>query len=199
MTPRPTQLQAFLDVSLTAFENHAADPRSVASLARARAALEVPGQVSNTPGARLPACKWLEHAAVPHAFEAPDLRQLVEAFLAIEPQITWWRRSGDMSSASSNIAEGHANGVIVGPQGIEQRDDILLGVTLLAPNVRYPDHTHPPEETYLVLSDGEFRHGDSDWFAPGIGGSFYNTPGIVHAMRTGDAPLFAFWALWAGN
>ena len=47
-----------------------------------------------------------------------------------------------------------------------------------------------------MLSDGEFRQGDADWFTPGIGGSFYNTPLITHAMRSGAPPLFAFWALW---
>ena len=50
---------------------------------------------------------------------------------------------------------------------------------------------------YLVLSDGEFRQGDADWFTPGVGGSFYNTPFITHAMRSAHTPLFAFWALWA--
>ena len=78
---------------------------------------------------------------------------------------------------------------------MEDREDLWLGVTLMAPRVRYPDHNHPQEETYLVLSPGEFKQADNDWFSPGIGGSFYNPPGIKHAMRSLDAPLFAFWAL----
>ncbi|MEK1886834.1 MAG: dimethylsulfonioproprionate lyase family protein, partial [Phyllobacterium sp.] len=60
---------------------------------------------------------------------------------------------------------------------------------------RYPDHDHSPEEVYLVLSNGEFRQGEGEWFSPGIGGSFYNVPNINHAMRSLDKPLFAFWAL----
>ena len=85
--------------------------------------------------------------------------------------------------------------MIVGPGGLEERSDVWLGVSVLAPDVRYPDHDHAPEEVYLVLSDAEFRQGGGDWFAPGIGGSFYNEPGIRHAMRSRHAPLFAFWAL----
>ena len=46
-----------------------------------------------------------------------------------------------------------------------------------------------------MLSDGEFRQGDADWFTPGVGGSFYNTPFITHAMRSAHTPLFSFWAL----
>ena len=87
--------------------------------------------------------------------------------------------------------------MIVGPGGLERRTDAWLGVSLLAPDVRYPDHRHPPEETYLVMSDGEFSQRGGPWFRPGIGGSFYNEPGITHAMRSFDDPLFAFWALWS--
>ena len=195
MTTRPADLQAFLDAALIAFEAHAADPRSSASLAKVRAALTTQGEMVETQGARLPVCSWLDSAVVPEAFGDPDLRRLIEAFVAIEPRLPWFRRGGDMSTASANIADGHANAIIVGPKGIERREDVWIGVSLLAPNVRYPDHNHPPEETYLVLSEGEFRHDDSDWFTPGVGGSFYNEPNIWHAMRTGDAPLFAFWIL----
>ena len=65
MTPRPTQLQAFLDVSLTAFENHAADPRSVASLARARAALreEMGGEACDA-GPATPAARYVTDDAL---------------------------------------------------------------------------------------------------------------------------------------
>jgi quercetin dioxygenase-like cupin family protein len=87
--------------------------------------------------------------------------------------------------------------MIVGPNGLEDRRDLWLGVTLMAPHVRYPNHDHSPEETYLVLSHAEFMQADNEWFAPGIGGSFYNPPGIRHAMRSGDKPLFALWALLA--
>jgi quercetin dioxygenase-like cupin family protein len=103
-----------------------------------------------------------------------------------------------MLYASANMAEGHANAVIVGPGGVERRNDVRVGVSLLAPYVRYPDHNHPPDESYLVLSDGDFRQGDGDWFEPGIGGTLYNPPNIVHAMRSGNTPLLAFWLLWEG-
>ena len=89
---------------------------------------------------------------------------------------------------------GHANGMVVGPGGIEDRQDLLLGVSLLAPHVRYPNHSHAPEETYLVFSEGEFMQED-EWFSLGVGGSFFNPPGIKHAMRSGAKPLLAFWAL----
>lgn len=86
--------------------------------------------------------------------------------------------------------------MILGPAGLENRTDVWLGVSLLAPHVRYTDHSHAPEETYLVLSDGQFQHGESAWLSPGVGGSSYNPPWVRHAMRSGTAPLLALWALW---
>lgn len=120
---------------------------------------------------------------------------LIERFKALEPLLEWKSRPTYDDTASGNFLMSHANTMIVGPGGLEDRRDVWFGASLMAPNVRYPDHDHAPEETYLVLSDGEFLHGDSGWFSPGIGGSFYNPPGIRHAMRSGDKPLFAFWAL----
>lgn len=199
MTARPEALQSFLDAGLDAFEARAQDPRAKASLARIRAALKAPGEVSDRAGGRLPVCDLLGEVAAPERFGAPDLRRLTRAFGRLEPQLRWETRGGDMATASANIAGGHANARIVGPGGLERRGDVWLGVSLMAPHVRYPDHNHPPEETYLVLSEGEFRHGESGWFAPGMGGTFYNEPGIPHAMRTAERPLFAFWALWSGG
>lgn len=199
MTARPDDLQSFLDATLDAFEAHAEDGRAKVSLARIRVALDEPGEVSDTDGGRLPVCALLDEVAAPERFEAPDLRRVIKAFGKIEPRLQWRTRGGDMSTASENISEGHANAMIVGPGGIERRSDVWLGVSLLAPHVRYPDHNHPPEETYLVFSEGEFRHGDSGWFAPGVGGWLYNEPGISHAMRTGDRPMLAMWALWGGD
>lgn len=199
MTARPDDLQSFLDATLDAFEGHAEEPRAQASLAKIRAALEAPGDMAEKAAGRLPVCALLDEVAVPERFEEPDLRRVIKAFGGIEPRLEWKTRGGDMSTASANIAEGHANAMIVGPGGIERRTDVWLGVSLLAPHVRYPDHNHPPEETYLVMSEGEFRHGDSGWFAPGVGGSLYNEPGISHAMRTGHKPMFAMWALWGGD
>ena len=90
--------------------------------------------------------------------------------------------------------------MIVGPNGLEDRHDVWVGLSLLAPGVRYPDHNHSPEEIYLVLTDGQFRQGDGGWFTPGLGGTFYNEPSIRHAMASPAAtPLLAVWCLFDGR
>lgn len=198
-TGRPDALQEFLDAARTAFETQADDPRAEASLTRIFATLETPAGVTTPSPARLPVCDLLAATGDPSRFVDPVLRRLVSAFLNLEPSLTWRLRGGAAPSASDSFAEGHANAMIVGPGGFEARGDAWLGVSLLAPHVRYPDHTHAPEETYLVMSQGDFSQDGGPWFEPGIGGSFYNPPGILHAMRAGDGPLLAFWALYAGT
>lgn len=187
-------LQDFLDAAFAAYDDTVTDPEGRRSVQRIFALLETPQPERPEIGRRAPAC---EHLAGVFARRTgrPLLDGLVERFAQLEPQLEWKPRPDDTGTASENFSTGHANAMIVGPGGLENRRDAWLGVTLMAPNVRYPDHDHAPEETYLVLSDSQFMHGDSGWFSPGVGGSFYNPPGIRHAMRSADTPLFAFWAL----
>ncbi|NJS38999.1 MAG: hypothetical protein HC783_08280, partial [Rhodobacteraceae bacterium] len=119
---------------------------------------------------------------------------IAAAFAAIEGQLRWARR------ASATIDEqtfwnGHANAVILGPGGLEARDDLWVGVTVMAPGVDYVDHHHAPEEVYLALSPGEWWNSDMDWTDPGPTGAIYNPPGITHAMRSGTGPFLALWYL----
>lgn len=191
---RSDALQQFIDAAFVAYDRFAVDPRSRAPLQRLASLLRTPASERQGPGSRLPVCALLDDAL--DLGEVQDeLTELAAKFRAVEPRMIWDLKERPDRSASANFAQGHANGMILGPGGIEERSDLWLGVTLMAPQVRYPDHDHPPEEIYLALSPGEFRQGDGDWFSPGVGGSFYNVPGIRHAMRSTDRPFLVFWIL----
>jgi quercetin dioxygenase-like cupin family protein len=190
---RPMALQAFLDAAAAALPARAVADGSPESISRILAAARTEGEPGAAP-ARLPVCDWFDKAI--HSDPSPpDLARLVSSLRNLAPLMVWRTRTGD-ATASENFAANHANAMLLGPGGIETRNDLWIGLSLLAPGTRYPDHRHAPEETYLVLSAGEFRQGDGDWFAPGLGGSFYNPPNILHAMRSGGDPLLALWALW---
>lgn len=193
---RDAELQDFVTAAGEAFARFAPlqKPAEVSdAIFKALAKVAGPGQLAPL---RLPVCDLLEPAMRPVG-QVPELLPLVEAFRRIAPRLHWKQRADSTGTASGNFAANHANAMIIGPGGLEQRDDIWLGVTLMAPAIRYPDHDHAPEEVYLVLSDGEFSQADGAWFTPGIGGSFYNEPGIKHAMRSTGQSLFAFWVLRA--
>lgn len=139
----------------------------------------------------LPACEWVPAATARLA--ASDLAELGESIVELASHLGWYRRVG--LAAGPEFADGHANAIVVGRGGIIERDDVMIGLTVMAPHVLYADHHHPPEEVYLVLSAGSWRQNDGPWREPGIGGIVYNPPDIIHSMRSGPQPLLAIWML----
>lgn len=195
MEKRHPNLQDFLDSVHHALASEGTVDAAKPSVARIFKALETSLPTSEKKGERLPVCAHLDDALRTVQAAPAPLARVADAFAKLEPHLTWRRRMGG-PTASENFDDGHANTMIAGPGAFEERDDLWIGATLMAPHVRYPDHTHEPEETYLVLSCGEFRQGDTPWFEPGIGGTLFNVPNIKHTMRSGEAPLFAIWCLW---
>jgi hypothetical protein len=198
MPNRDPVLEEFLSSVSDALAATSLGPEAAMAIGKIFNALKNPQASHRAKGSRLPVCDFLRDALRTARSASAPLARVANAFEALEPSLVWERRTLSGRFASDNFTDGHANAMIAGPKGLEDRDDVWLGVSLLAPDVRYPDHTHGPEEVYLVLSPGRFRHGDTTWFEPGIGGTLYNQPGINHAMASDAAPLFAIWCLWAG-
>ncbi|MEZ5775846.1 MAG: dimethylsulfonioproprionate lyase family protein [Hyphomicrobiaceae bacterium] len=196
MSTRSAALQGFLD-ALAAALRHRAAPGSAPGRVTDRilAALAAPGDCPPHQGRRLPVCRYFEPAVETSRAAGGPTARLAEALAALEPELVWATRQGAEAHGRAFL-EGHANATIVGSVGIERRDDLWIGVSLMAPGLTYPDHHHPPEEVYSVLSPGDWRQGAGPWHEPGIGGLVHNPPDIVHAMRSGEAPLLATWALW---
>lgn len=198
MEDRPKLLQAFLAALDEAFVAAPMQSRSKAAVARIFEALRVAAAPGTREAARLPVCRHLEDAYSSGRGTSAPIGRLTDAFAALEPLLSWQVRPTGGPHASENWPTGHANATIVGPRGLEERSDLAIGASLLAPHVRYPDHSHGPEEVYILLSPGRFQHGDSDWFEPGVGGTLYNEPNIRHAMASDNGPLLALWCQWVG-
>lgn len=119
------------------------------------------------------------------------LQPLVNTILDLTDYLIWYKRQAPLPE----FMQGHANADIIGPKGLVVRDDIQVGITLMQPELTYPDHHHLPEEIYIVLSEGFWRQNDRPWHSPGPGGYVYNPADIIHAMKSVDRPLFALWCL----
>jgi quercetin dioxygenase-like cupin family protein len=194
---RSPDLQLFLTTAEAAIRHGSGSDGPVRVAAdRMFMALRTPSDQSGGSGTdRLPVCRHLG-TALRHVGPHPGpVRALADAFAAIEPRLRWKVRAGAEAQGEPFLS-GHANATIVGAEGLEIRDDVWIGASLLAPHTKYPDHRHPPEEIYVVLSDGQWRQANDPWHEPGIGGLVYNPPGIVHAMRSAERPLLAVWFLW---
>jgi hypothetical protein len=199
MPSRDPLLHEFLTSLAEAFRARAIGPEATAAIDRIYGALRTPRPAGSGAPRRLPVCRYLTEAVAAARAGAAPVARVADAFAALEPSLAWAPRAAGGPFASDNWPEGHANATVVGPGGLEDRNDLAIGASLLAPHVRYPDHSHGPEEVYLVLSPGRFQHGASGWFEPGIGGTLHNEPNIKHAMASDDAPLLALWCLWIGK
>ncbi|HVW57478.1 MAG TPA: dimethylsulfonioproprionate lyase family protein [Rhizobiaceae bacterium] len=88
---------------------------------------------------------------------------------------------------------------LFGTRGHFVNDRFAGGFLLLGPHIDYPDHHHIAEEIYIPLTGGaEWRAGDTGFRKWAAGEVIHHPSNMVHAMRTGDAPLLAFY-LWRGG
>ena len=189
---RSAELQRFLVLSKAAL---VAATQSDAARAAARINARLGAQAGDQTqlrAERLAVCEWVE-PALTLAADGPRA-DLAAAFAAIEGRLAWRRRLSS-DPADTTFWNGHANAMILGPGGLEERSDIWIGVTVMAPGVTYADHDHPPEEVYLPLVSGEWWNAKMDWTDPGATGAIYNPPGILHKMRAGKGPFLALWYL----
>lgn len=193
---RPAPLQKFLDALRAYLLADGGDyegrhvPQMVLAAFDAEAAPPAPATI---PGPQPAPVALLAEVLTRAGADNPALAPLTTALLALAPQLVWRQRQMQDPTASANFNEGHANTILIGRGGLEEQARFTIGMSLALPGVVYPEHDHPPEELYLILSPGGFRHGPDDWRQIGPGGTFYNTPGIRHAMRADEMPLLAIW------
>jgi len=196
---RLSELQVFLDATQEAFCASSASGAARRVGDRIFAATATAGEAARPSAGDQPACKFLGAALEAARAEGGPIAALADALAGISPQLAWSQRPNGADD-DAEFKNRHANAVVVGVNGLEQLNDIRIGISVLAPKTRYPDHRHPPEEIYTVLSPGEWKQGvDGPWRSPGIGGFVHNTPNIVHGMRSKDVPLLAVWCLWIGH
>jgi len=133
--------------------------------------MDISGSASNSIKPRtLPTCSFLDPAIAGAKHGPTDIARVASAIKGLAPELCWrLKASGDPV-----FANGYANADILGsvPEALEQRDDVRIGLSLMAPGITYPDHSHPPEEVYLALSRGFWRHEAGAWHEPGLGGIF---------------------------
>ena len=197
---RTQELQTFLDATRDAFATSGATPEALAMADKVFGAADAtPGEAAAPEAVEMPACEHLQDALDRARGEGGHVGALADAIAGIAPRLMWASRPNGQNDDATFKAR-HANAVVVGEGGLEARDDIRIGMSLLAPDTRYPDHRHPPEEIYTVISPGEWKqHADGKFHAPGVGGFVHNVPSIIHGMQSTNVPLLAVWSLWMGD
>lgn len=192
---RAAGLQSVVDTLEAAFAGAEVSAAAKAALTTVFDRLRTAAPSGQPKGETLAVTDLLHAALRPLQGRADALAPLAKALAALAPNLVWTTRKSVGPTASAGFASAHANALLIGPGALEDREDVWIGLSLMAPLTRYPDHNHPPEEVYLVLCDGAFLQGEADWLPRAPGQTVYNTPGIRHAMRAGDGVFLALWCL----
>lgn len=139
------------------------------------------------------------HAAAAAATSGP-LADVARRLTEAEPSLAWLQNPNYTAAAMGQAyVDNYGYLELVGPQRAFQSTRLLIGFLLLGPHTLYPDHDHPAEEVYVIVSgDAHWRRGDGDWKIEPAGAVIHHVAHIRHAMRTGSEPLLALY-FWMGD
>ena len=135
-------------------------------------------------------------------------RSLALAIQAAEPNLQW-QTSYDEAAHEPVIAtmrKGYAYATVVEAResGLHRSapfvsDDIFIGVTLQAPDIFYPAHSHPAIEVYSVVGGtAEWQHNGGPWAPRPPGSVMVHEANDHHAMQTRSEPLLT-WVTWVSD
>ena len=140
-------------------------------------------QVAATPP-DLPVLAHLDDAVARVADEVDP--QLARAVALLGSRAAWTRTESYASDEALFAGYAHAS--------LRGDEDLVLGLVLLGPGVRYRAHHHPAEEYYLPLGAIRWDHGEG-WVDEPAGELIHHAPWQPHAMETGDRPAVLAY-LW---
>lgn len=123
-----------------------------------------------------------------------DFETLLSTLEILLPSSRWTQRFAT-GNDEVEFEDRHRHALIFGKGGLFECSTITLGLAVMAPELNYPFHRHPPAEFYLVLSEGDWYREDAGWWSPGAGGMVFNPRSAMHSMRSTRKPLLALWGL----
>jgi len=134
------------------------------------------------------ACRYLIDA-----FSSANAIQLAEELAEANECLVW--REGPREVIPSPMHDNHAFVEIISPDADYRSDEIRFGVFLMAPNVRYPLHSHSADEIYIIISgSGQWRSYNAPYELKQPGSIVHIPSWEPHAILSNGEPLLMLWA-----
>lgn len=125
-----------------------------------------------------------------------ETRPLVRAILDAAPDLAWRQSYREEDGFDRRFLDTYGWFDLAGPDGPYQADGIRIMFGYWGPGLHYPNHSHPPEEHYLVLGGSAwFRLADDPYRRLGPGEVFHTPAGAVHSADMRDEGLLAM-SIW---
>jgi len=110
--------------------------------------LQQPGAVSTRPATTLKLVPQLQFALRQIASKGKAFAEVAAAINDVAKNLDWVSsKTGPF--ASMNIETAHAHAIIAGTSGLEEREDVTLGLTIMEPYSRFPRDARPDDHGAL--------------------------------------------------
>ena len=130
---------------------------------------------------------------------APDTREVVDALITAAPYLAWRQTYSEDDGFDRRYLDSYGWIDLAGPDGPYRAEGIRIMMGYWGQGLIYPNHSHPPEEHYLVLAGGaKFRLNDDAYRRLGPGEVFHTPAGAVHSADMRDEALVAL-SIWRAD
>ena len=121
--------------------------------------------------------------------------EIASGIAAVAPHLRWVQTAAYTDALlGAGFSENYAWCDLIGPQGFFPGDDFIMGLLMLGPHQHYKDHFHPAPELYWPLTlPSLWRKADSAFVPRQQGEIIWHPANVVHATKTLEKPLLAFW------
>ncbi|UWQ33714.1 hypothetical protein K3555_04110 [Leisingera sp. M527] len=147
---------------------------------------------------RLPVCGKISALRTRWAQDGPA-QDAVAALIDAIPALRWQQTYTEADSFSRDWLDNYGWVNMVSPEGLYQSDEMRLSIGYWGAGQHYGEHSHAPEETYLILA-GQARFHSEGRAAQdaGPGDTIHHAPHQKHAIDMVPGPLLAA-AFWRGE
>ncbi len=131
---------------------------------------------------------------------APVTATLVAEVFSLAP-VQGWRQPYEVEDFGADFTMGSGWFAVADRDGPLMITEGLVEIMLLDANLKYPMHSHAPEELYIVLAGEIWWEAEGDKSAPDwrkAGDLIHHPPHRRHALTAGEAPALLL-ALWRGG
>lgn len=129
----------------------------------------------------------------------PGTRPAVEALIEAIPRLRWQQSYTQADGFSRDWLDNYGWVNLVSPEGLFLSNEMRISIGYWGAGQHYDEHSHAPEETYLILAGGArfFTQGRAPRDA-GAGETVHHAPHQKHSMTMTPGPLLAA-AFWRGE
>jgi hypothetical protein len=134
--------------------------------------------------------------------ENKHLRAVLSALQGAAPTLRWFDPYSDRPDQAELRAGFFATAFVGDPErdaSLTQSTTASVFVTVQAPNILYPPHSHLAPELYCAIAGtAEWKKGAGPFEPKGPGSWMVHSPWTSHAMQTRSEPLVAL-AIWTDD